>query len=179
MEAQVKPARAMRASGREREEEEALEETMKSEIPRRRERGVRMWAKAMVAVTHEAALKRTTAAAASWDAGSWRSRRRRAAAAAEMRRARALTVPTAAGKESPAFPARQTRRPWRGGQPAYGRLMAGFWARSMVRAASQPPWEASEKDGYISTSISLAGHDENAPAKRTPVRATQTAVMRK
>jgi hypothetical protein len=70
MEAQVKPARAARVSGRERGEEEALEETMKSEMPRRRERGVRMWAKAMVAVTHEAALKRTTAAAASWLAGS-------------------------------------------------------------------------------------------------------------
>jgi hypothetical protein len=49
----------------------------------------------------------------------------------------------------------------------------------MVRAASQPPWEASEKDGYISTSISAEGHDENAPAKRTPVRARQTAMMRK
>jgi hypothetical protein len=118
MEAQKKPARAARASGRAREEEEALEETMKSEMPRRRARGVRMWAKAMVAVTHEAALKRTTAAAASCAAGRLRRRRRRAAAAAERRRAVALTVATAALKESPAFPARQTRRPWRGGQPA-------------------------------------------------------------
>jgi hypothetical protein len=42
MEAQKKPARAARASGRAREEEEALEETMKSEMPRRRARGGRM-----------------------------------------------------------------------------------------------------------------------------------------